>query len=369
MQENKKSVIFVVSSIKQARCIRRIEDFIKNGYNIKVYGFARSGDIRALPSFDFVSLGEIENGGNFFKRVLRLQRIEKRILKENDPATNIFYLFNFDVAIAFLMNTIFRKVSYMYEVPDLQELSIHNKIIRWCVAFVNKKVIMGAYENVFTSEGFAEYYFGDNVPDNITVLPNKLHTSVRSLEFPHERNINMSLLKINFTGVIRFKSILNFIEVVSESFPNIEVHFHGLYSEQDSSYLETKKIVENSSNIFFHGPFKNPVDLPSIYAESDLVLALYPPTPSVVYAEPNKLYEAIYYEKPIIVSNGTFLGRKVKRLNVGFSIDAMNKKAIKSFLEGLSLEQIENRIRSCKMIPKDASIDDSSVLFKKLESL
>ncbi len=362
-------VVFVVNSIKQARCIRRIEDFIKNGYTVYVYGFDRSDDKRKLPNLDVVILGKIKNRGNYLNRFLFIrEEIKEKVIKKHDKRKTIFYLFNFDVALAFLSVTGFGGVKYIYEVSDLTELTISNKIIRRTLVYLNKKIMINAFENVFTSEGFSDYYFKkQDTVGNITLLQNKLSQKCLELPFPQSRDVDIKKIKIGFTGVIRFETIYNFTKVIADNFLNIEMHFFGIISEKDPFSIKIRDLIENRNNIFFHGPFNNPDDFPEIYSQIDMVLALYTPSLGVKFAEPNKLFEAIFYEKPIIVSESTFLGEKVEKLDVGFVVNGINQNEIRSFLNTLTVELIEKKSKSCKEISKKESIDDPSIFFDKIK--
>lgn len=361
-----KEVVFIVNSVKQARCIRRIEDFIDNGYNVHVFGFDRGDDKRKLPNLNIKIIGEIENGGSYLKRFFYI----RKKIKDNVCMIDnniIFYLFNFDIAFAFL--TIFgkKRVKYIYEVSDLAELTISNKIIRNLIVFLNRNIMNNAFENVFTSEGFYNYYFGEKEINNVSLLQNKLNKRCLDLPFPSQRNIETEKIKIGFTGIIRFESIYNFSKVVADSFPNIELHFFGIINNEDSISSKIKDLIDSKNNIFYHGTFKNPDDFPKIYSNIDMVLALYTPSLGVKYAEPNKLFEAIYYEKPIIVSENTFLGEKVKKLNVGFVINAMDLENIKQFLSSLTMSSVKAKSEFIKLIPKHDSIDDTISFFNKLQ--
>lgn len=73
--------------------------------------------------------------------------------------------------------------------------------------------------------------------------------------------------------------------------------------------------LKDINNIFFHGAFKNPIDLPKIYSKIDFIVATYDTTTlNPQYAEPNKIYEAIFFRTPIIVSYNSYLANKVNKL-------------------------------------------------------
>lgn len=362
-----KKIVFIINSAKQARCIKRVEEFIEKGYQVEAYGFDRNGDNRVL-STNIRIIGTIQDGSDYFARILYMRKCIKNTIKNiNKKEETLFYLFNFDVAISFISLNIKHKYkSYFYEVSDLAELTIHNKIIKNLIIKLNKYLMNYAELNIFTSEGFKDYYSMIS-PSKIFVIPNKVSTNCPPA-IEEEKTIDTNSINIGFVGVIRFETIYNFIRVAAKK-KNVLIHLFGIYSNGDIVSDKIKKLVDDNKNIIYHGPFKNPNDLPQIYNQIDLVLSAYPPTPGVIYAEPNKLYEAMYFRCPIIVSKNTFLGKKVERLNVGYVIDATSEESIDKFLSSIDIEDCNNKINSCRLIPQKDCLNINEDFFKRLETL
>ena len=359
-------VIFIVNSIKQARCIRRIEEFIDHGYQVEVYGFDREGDNRKMPNLPLKTIGSFKNGSDYFNRLRTIRNaIKKNIGHQLAPQDTLFFLFNLDIVLAF--RSIYGSYyKYIYEVSDLTELVVRNTLVRKFLIWQNRISMQNAAHVVFTSEGFCDFY--NQIPrDKISVIPNKVSPNCPRTE-NLDRILNPQKIKIGFVGIIRFETILKFARACS-AYNNIEFHLYGLISEGDQYALELKRLADTSYNIIMHGPFRSPNDLPSIYEKIDLVLSAYPPTPGVIYAEPNKLYEAIYFRCPIIVNQGTFLGKKVGHLNVGYVIDAMNENSIKQFLEALNASDYQAKVDACKSIPQNECINRNDDFFKQIENL
>ena len=363
----KPKVIFFINSIKQARCLRRVQEFMEAGYSTEIYAFDRSDDNRKMPDIDAQIIGCIQNGTGYLGRIRMMRNAISALNLEYDNK-NIYYLFNFDVAMAFLSLHLLRGIRYIYEVSDLTELTISNALIRHAVVSINKMMMKRAMLNVFTSEGFKDFYNG--IPDNkIVVIPNRLSPSCPTTDVINRSIKGKDIIRIGFVGVVRFESVLNFAIVVAECFPNIELHLYGIISKADSHANKIEALCERYKNIIYHGAYESPKDLPSIYNNIDMVLSAYPPTLGVIYAEPNKLYEAIYFRCPIIVGKDTFLGRKVQKLNIGYVIDAMNRDAIKHFLRNINEREYMDKVNCCRAIPQKECINLNDDFFKKLETI
>ena len=121
-------------------------------------------------------------------------------------------------------------------------------------------------------------------------------------------------------------------------------------------------------NVSSHGRFNSSTDLESIYSNIDILICCYDVTnTNVRLAEPNKLYESIFFNKPIVVSEGTYLGDKVKKMGVGFTLNAEDEKAIENLVECLSLEGINQAIRKMEEVPTLKLIDNGNELVNIIE--
>lgn len=353
-----KEFVFILSSLNDPHYRKRVEEFIENGYRVHVYGFKRKG--QTLPDLPYkpTVLGEIEER-NYYAR-LNLYRTSIKSIAAKCKDKIVFYS-SLDVAI---FGRIYIKSPYVYEVCDLTELTIGNRIIRNLLSRVNKRVIRKSLKTIVTSEGFIEY-FGSQLTEKFYLIPNKVSPNIPA-SIEKDRRLG-DVIKIGFVGVIRFETIYHFVKVCAEYGNNIEVHLYGIYSDGDRWAQKTKNIL--GENIFYHGSFNNPVDLPSIYNQIDMLLCAYTPCLSVQYAEPNKLYESIYFRCPIIVSENVFLGDKVNRLGVGYVIDSMNEKQIRKFLEGLNDRDYQLRVSACKSISHNECINVNNTFFDFVKTI
>lgn len=228
---------------------------------------------------------------------------------------------------------------------------------------VDKQVINKSLLTITTSEGFINYHFNGIKPNNVCLVENKLNPTILEYEI-EQKSFDEDKLSIGFVGAPRFNSIYNFIEVYCRNFPNYTFHIYG------GPVSEKFRSLEKYKNCIFHGFFKNPVDLPSIYKNIDLVLSTYDTRfENIRYAEPNKIYECIYFETPIIVSSGTFLAEKVNSLGIGYDVDAMNDNAIINFVRELSYEDLGKKIMATKSIDKNETLNINNHLFERLKGI
>ena len=85
--------------------------------------------------------------------------------------------------------------------------------------------------------------------------------------------------------------------------------------------------------------------------------------------EPNKLYEAMFFDTPIIVSPQTYIGKKVKSLNVGFEIDSYDERLVKEVIDAIDDKTYNELRNNVKAINKQVLVTDNSSLVKRIKEL
>lgn len=358
------SVVFIVQQLSQPRCIKRISAIQKAGIPIKVYGFDNglyNSNLDKLP-FSITAIIKRDKTVSRLKKIIFFIRTVKRIMNENSQ-NDLFYLFGFEIGI---ISYFLKCKRYVYEEADVSAARIHNSVLRKFLLMLDRSVILNSMLTIFTSQGFVKYIFEDIRPHNVIFVPNKLNiffTEEKRLKLSN-RVIDINHIKFGFIGLIRYpNTIIRFAKVIGREFPQHEFHFYG--DVERKYYIDEE--INNFSNVYFHGPFKNPTDLPCIYSNIDINVVCYDTrSGNVRIAEPNKLYESIFFETPIVVSKDTFLAERVKEYNIGESIDASSDKLIFSFVRSLKREIIDEYIQSCRSIPYNEVIDDSSEFLKRI---
>ena len=362
-----KTLVFIALQLSQPRCIKRIDTFRKAGFSIKVYGFDSglySSTLNKLP-FD------VEEIITRDKNVGKLQKIKffsatiRRIIKENKN-DSIFYFFGFEIASIAWINGC---KNYIYEEADVTASRSSNSIIRNTLLAVDRAIIRKSRLTVFTSQGFVKYLFGKKHPKNITLMPNKLSTYFDAEKKATVKSSDMDIkhIKFGFIGLIRYpNTIIRFAKVIGKYFPQHEFHFFG--DAEKKEYIDDE--LHSYKNVIMHGAFENPKDLQNIYSKIDISIVCYDTTSgNVRIAEPNKLYESIFFETPLVVSSGTFLEERVKEYNVGYAIDASQDNTIIEFVNGITKDNIETIIGRMKNIQYNELIDSSDTLISRAKDI
>ena len=351
-------IVFIIGSISDSHIIKRVKTFADAGYSVDVYGFQRG--VNTANQFEGIPLtiiGQMEDQ-HYHARLKKEWNTVSDVIR-SQPKGTLFYVWGFDLALICKIH----KCTYIYEISDM----VHSKL-RWplnkVLRGIDKRLIAGSEATLITSEGFIEYLgYANGENSKFILMPNKLSESFDDIERPNSV-ISNNKVRFGFVGYYRYpNTVMRLARVIGESYPNMEFHFWG--TGPDSMMGIVNDLVKKHKNIIEHGRFKNPDDLDRVYSSFDIVACNYDATgPNERIAEPNKLYEALFYNKPILVSRNTFLGTKVERMGVGYVIDTSNDENIKEFLGNLNYDELKQKAEIEKQIPSRELVEDYSEVWK-----
>ena len=354
-------IVFILSDADDLHQTHRVQEFVNEGYEVDVYAFNRKDVPHKNVTFPFTIhiIGEFYNRDSYRMRMPIIWNAVKSVAKIYKKQKNILFFYQgLSVALPAILMI---KHPYLYEECDVLQTSIQNKFVRAAFDCIDKYIVKKSLLTIFTSGGFLDYYNYLKKPENVHIITNRLHPSI--LELPHHttRELNMDKLQVAFVGSMRYDSIYNFTKVFLENFPNHDFHlFGGMADEKFKSFI-------GYANFHNHGVFRNPYDLPEIYSQIDVILCTYDNRDlNVLYAEPNKLYEAMYFKKPIIVSTRTFLEKKVKSLGIGCSLNPFDDAAIVKLIKSLRKEDIIEFAANADKIQICDCVNDNVPFFNAL---
>lgn len=130
------------------------------------------------------------------------------------------------------------------------------------------------------------------------------------------------------------------------------------------------ELSETYSNIQYYGKFKNPEELPQIYKNIDINVACYDTsTQNERIAEPNKLYESLFFSKPLVVSENTFLASRVKEYGCGYVINPFDDQSIIDFVKSLKVADLNEIIYKEYQLNTSSLLDNPLDLMNKIHTL
>lgn len=362
-------IVFIVRTMVP-RVDKRIKEFIAQGYAVEVYGFEFENvriDNATNSAYFYHVLATIPNFPNqlsYKERAILFNKKIKEVIQRYDKKKTLFYFFTINTSFVTLTvpNLIF-----INEESDMLFDRSKNPLVRKLIIWANKLIVKKSYKTVMTSQGFADFYYGDKIPNNIVIIPNKVSAACLQLPAVAKESFDVNHIKFAFTGNARYQSIFNMCKVVAEHYPQHEFHFYGTLNYFTE---EQKQAVNGFKNVTVHGPFKNPDDMPEIYSKIDFVISTYDSVSvNVQYAESNKIYESMFFETPIIVSTNTVLEKIVNRHNMGYAVNALDDADVMRMIDSITEEKYAEFRASLKKIDKRESVNDNSAFFKELKEI
>jgi succinoglycan biosynthesis protein ExoL len=149
---------------------------------------------------------------------------------------------------------------------------------------------------------------------------------------------NTKKIKIFYAGGLsRDRGILWLIEI-AKKFKNFQVIVagEGILKDkilQASNYLE---------NLIYLGKMETHL-VYSIYPLVDIVYVVYDPNyPHNKLSSPTKLFEALYFKKPVILTKGTYWDEIVEKYGCGWTID-YNLESLLNVLKNISKDDIKSK--------------------------
>jgi succinoglycan biosynthesis protein ExoL len=366
-------VLLICPSVSHPRFHRRAAAIRKGGFEPHVYAFCRCYDTcNTFPSgVPVIDVGKVQSG-SYLKRMLPLFRAARVIRDREKHATQspvIRYGFGLDCAL--LARFAARDVPLVYEVGDLRVDGSRRNVLDRLFYRIEQSVLRQAALLVTTAPAFINEHFTRSVPGaerKSIVIENKIPSN-----FPFRRPLIelsakvMRPIRLGIIGFLRYpQATLPFVSEVAKRRDSYTLKIHG----DGPISGDLQKIAARSSNISFCGPFRNPDDLESIYSNVDLSYVVYDNREvNVRLAIPNKLYESLFFCKPLIVAAGTELAQRVLALNVGVAVDPREEGFCVSLLDSLSLAQVGEWAHACSSVPSSRIIEDDSEFVRALNSL
>lgn len=348
----KKKIIFILPSLSHPRHHKRI-NALKEFFDVEVYAFDRGlHQVNKLDNVNIHYLGKMENK-RYLKRLSNYWIIAS-IINKNKSQNTLFYLFSLDFA---LVGSLFLgRKSYIYEIGDFAYSKLGGGILKNILSFIDYHIIKKSFLTVLTSDGFSRYLKEKHSKlsdSNFLVIPNKSAEGIRSFERKEDKFENAGSLRFGFVGILRFaNTVFRFIRIIGEKYPEHSFVFYGDGGLKD----DFLKLTQQYSNLHYGGSFRNPEDLGKVYNGFDIHVGCYDLTTGInqKIAEPNKLYESIYFGNPIVATEGTFFGDRVKGLEVGFTMDGSTDDNIISFIDSITVEKLnELRFNMLQISPVD----------------
>lgn len=139
----------------------------------------------------------------------------------------------------------------------------------------------------------------------------------------YENNNRSSKIKkdtytIGFTGILRDYEVNQNLVLHLGKSSHFQVNYYGIGTD----LLKLEDYVQNKglSNVHFYGKYDNK-DIESIYNRIDLTNILLGTDFNSNILLPNRLYQSVIFNKPVITNKGTYTAEIVEKYNLGYIVE------------------------------------------------
>lgn len=357
---------------------RRVTAFLDDGFEVDGYMMQRR-DPGNLP-WRNIKLGETRDAA-FFQRFRSLFSGARKAAEHIDQLEKADFICarNLDMlAVAFLTKRKLKlKTPVIYESLDVHRMLSRSDMIGVLMRWIERQMLKRTAALIVSSPGFLTHYFERYHRGLYTpmLIENRLATGGAYGGRPEPSRLpNDRPLQIGWVGMLRCKRSLDLLALVADRLKDrVTIHLHGIPARSEIDVFEP--IIDQRDNIVFHGRYKSPEDLSSIYSQLDVVWAgdFMEAGENSVWLLPNRIYEGGYYGVPSIAPAKTQTAAWVTQHEVGFVVEENLEQKLGDLIESLTTDrsQIEHFRAKLLSISSDVFVQPHgflSSIFKDMKS-
>lgn len=195
---------------------------------------------------------------------------------------------------------------------DIRDYKVEKfPIIKWMIP----QIVKNSYRTIISSKGFLsflpEYPSKYSVAHNIPV--DKCGYKNKSSLIKNKKHIN-----IGYVGRIRDDAANQYLIDLIRADGRYSLYYYGVFSPYSTFQKKEKNQIDN---IHYMGRYDEK-DKANLYKNIDMIHSIYLPINKASKTlTPNRLYDALLYKKPLLVSAGTYLSEIVEKYKLGIAID------------------------------------------------
>ena len=229
----------------------------------------------------------------------------------------VIHAADFDTVLPALMAKLFLRKKVIYDIYDwyMDSRGISNRLIRALFAGVEWFTVKGSDAVIICEEGRKKQILWK--PKKLWILPNIPTLGVRR----HPLRKPGDPISIAYVGILSPDRGLESLIELARRNSGVQVTAGGFGPLEG----EMEKAAAELDNFTFLGrlPYSRALDT---MAGADMIYAMYYKTnPNQILAAPNKYYEGLALGRPIITTEGTLVGDKVRESATGYVIGEKNE--------------------------------------------
>lgn len=318
---------------------------------------------------------DIPTSKEILKRYLISRKFNKMALRKlKELCPDIVYCGGIDTLLLACKYRKKHKCRIYFEVADLRECfiekpkSVKNRLKKVIINLSEKFCFKHVDYLSLTSMKFYDMHYKELIAkEKVLYVPNVPDISMFR-QYRHKENGDFT---VGFIGGIRYLDQMKML-VDATKIVGCKLLFAGA-GGTSTDYEEISEYCKGKEWVSFTGKYDYVTQIANLYGSVDCVYAVYnADNPNVRIALPNKLYESVYCELPIIVAKNTYLSDMISSYGIGVSVSHESKdelcNALRRLMEAEQYKEIQENCRQNKYkLVNNEWIDTLKSTFEKYE--
>ncbi|WP_234902619.1 glycosyl transferase family 1 [Agrobacterium larrymoorei] len=374
-------ILYLAHDLADPAIRRRVMTLQTGGAIISLAGFKRGENaLASVEGLTPVILGETADG-RFAQRVMSVVKSSIALsgLLAAVPRPDVIIARNLEMlALARRANAIYGgDVPVVYECLDIHRLLLNDGLPGNLLNSAQRYFARGARLLITSSPAFVENYFTPRsnldlpvmLQENKVLMLDGIDAAMPAPRVPEADEP----WKIGWFGALRCRKSLSILADFARRMDGrVEIILRGrpAYSEFD----DFDSFVARAPHVTFHGPYKNPEDLASIYNEVQFTWAIdfFEEGQNSSWLLPNRLYEGCLYGTLPIALEGTETARFLQKRDIDHVLPVANAETLEALFHGMTEQVYLESFASLIAIDRHQWITDQNdcdELVRKLHSL
>jgi glycosyltransferase involved in cell wall biosynthesis len=322
--DSQKRVLFCRSNPidPDPRVEKEASALVEAGYQVDVIAWDRTGSLLSEEIKEGVTIhrlpiqSEYACGLSNLPALLRWQGGLAKWLIQHRREYDLIHACDFDTVIPSLLCKFLYSKKVVYDVFDFYADHLR-ATPGWIKAVIRRLDLLAVGWSdalILVDESRRDQISGAR-PKRVIVINNSPRDRYHDLQSQTQEGAEG--LRLVYVGLLQVeRGLLELLEVM-ERHPNWTLELGGFGGDQDLILEKMEKL----GNVHWHGriPYARALELTAV---SDVSVATYDPEiPNHRYASPNKIFEAMMLEKPVIVARNTNMDRIVEAHKCGLVVE------------------------------------------------
>lgn len=355
------------------RVYKEAKSLTKLGHKVTILCWDRSSNYADKPKETIDGIEIVRFFGNAkygsgYKQGAKFLKFKKDVLEYMiDKKFNAIHCHDFDgLFIGYGVNKKL-KLSLTYDEHDLfytyfsGRSGLLNKLISNFIVIEEKRMLKKVDTHIVVTPKMSEIY--KNISKKVCIVNNAPYRNL----FNNIEKTPSDKLRIGFIGSVRYYDEMKALIDASQPYKDaveIVVCGRGIYSDKLAEYSK------GFSNVTIHGAY-NIKQLEELYRNIDVTYAFYPGDTATI-SMPNKFYESIITETPIIANVNTEFGYEVRKHKIGYGITGKDLTGeLKDIIEKLVENKNEKKtiVGNMRKIKEDYFWEANEPILSKIYSI